>query len=900
MIGKADRKMRSLICCALIVALADFAAAEPAVIIDTDFGVPGKAFSNVNADKGNRITGSLPAGWSDNTGWKNKVVAEYKPTSEGERKFVRIEQASGDGLQFMHSLPGMEKEPGYYRLTFTARSTTDANCEIRVLGRPFSTLVPFAPIMDGQWHDFSYDFRLQRQSQPIGLFVHLASNGILDIQKLKLVKLSDQDMAAEIKAKYPNPSQGNLLNVSMFPLGLQSGWSIDREYSDGDQVQVSPDAKVPGPTGCPSLRIKAEKKGIRIYSAPFAVPQSYETHVLSMSARGSWSGKLVVTADKGQACATMPLSLAGEQWQRVELPFKPVMLSKMHALRLTGTGTLWLDGLQVERAAKATEYAPQKPMEVSLALPSSDADKARVQFDDEPAKINYAVVGNCPGAVLKTRLVTLYGDEKLLPAVKLPDQFQACGTIDYEPFNPHALGVYRLEAWAENASGERVSPFNEVVFYRLHRPRYWGKDAPNSFFGVHTLSVNRHLAMAKAIGCNWVRLHDSGTQYIGWSYLEPQKGQWVFRDEDLQRYRDHKLMILGLLSTTPGWASNLGRPAVEYFDRYLEPLNMDDWANAVRTIVGRYRGMIDSYEIWNEPWGDAFWGLTVDPKRGPNFRDQMVPSDTPAKDYARLQKVAYDAAHEVFPGVTIVGFNTCGAELGTKWTKDVLDSGGIDTCDAISYHDYEAKFTGFSGDNMEKTYQAAMGPIIEKFGLVTKPVWMSEGAPHSGDMSDGLYRYTLPYENVNDNWRIADRMARFVVTHKANGQAHEFLYSMHCHDTFGHDPKWTTLVTADGYLNPSAAAHSALAWLLEDTKPVKCVTLADGVYAYLFAGPGQAVAAITSGPRHAAYNLPAAQGVQLLDLFGNSLAPGTAIDGNVHYVVCDEGLEKLQAALAVK
>ena len=68
---------------------------------------------------------------------------------------------------------------------------------------------------------------------------------------------------------------------------------------------------------------------------------------------------------------------------------------------------------------------------------------------------------------------------------------------------------------------------------------------------------------------------------------------------------------------------------------------MDDWANAVRTIVSHHRGLIDSYEIWNEPWGSSFWSFKIDPKHGPNWNDQFVPSDTPSKDYARLQKVAY-------------------------------------------------------------------------------------------------------------------------------------------------------------------------------------------------------------------------------------------------------------------
>ena len=406
--------------------------------------------------------------------------------------------------------------------------------------------------------------------------------------------------------------------------------------------------------------------------------------------------------------------------------------------------------------------------------------------------------------------------------------------------------------------------------------------------------------MAKAVGVNWMRLHDAGTEYIGWSHLESEKGKWQFRDEDLQRYRDHHLKILGLLSTAPGWATNWGKPTSGYFDRYLEPLHMDDWANAVRTIVSHHKGLIDTYEIWNEPWGTSFWYLNWDEKKGTNWGDHFVPSPTPSKDYALLQKTAYAAAHEVFPGVTIVGFNTYGGGSGTKWTQDVMDFGGLDTCDAISYHHYEGNLTGFPNDPTEKAYQAALGPIIAKVGKAPKPVWMSEGAPLSGDVSNGFYRYTLPYDNTNDNWRIADRLARFVITRKANGEAHEFLYTMHGISTFGGGVDFTTLVTAEGFLHPSAAAHSALAWLLEDTKYVTRVALADGVYAYLCAGPDRAVAAITTGPTHAAYQLPTAAGVQLLDLFGNSVAPGTAMDDHVHYVVSNAGLAKLQSALVVK
>jgi hypothetical protein len=892
---------RAMLLMAVMLAVVGVAFATPQVIVDTDFGLPGRPFSDVNAERGNRITGSLPAGWAENSGWKSQVVATYTPTTEGGRRFLRIHQTSGEGLQFAHALPGLERESGYYRLTLTARSAVGGSLGLRFDGSPYTTVWSATPALDRRWRDFSYDFRLAQQPQAFGLYVYLADNGTLDLQRLRMVRLSEADLIAEVKAQHPQAGVGNLVRLSRFPLGLQSGWSIDRDYSDGDQVEVDSDPKAPGPSGLPVLCIRAPE-GIGLYSAPFAAPWSFDPHVLSLYVRGDWEGQLVVAAGQGEVRGEKSLKLSGDQWQRVEVPFTPVLLAPSHHLRIEGKGTLWIDELQVERGTRASPFKPSRRVEVSLALPPSDASTARVVFEDEPLKVNYAVAGEAPkGARLKAQLVTLYGDRVSQPSGKLLGlAILEGGDLRLTPSKPHPLGAYRLEAWVEDAAGKKISAESELVFYRLHRPRYWGKDAPDSFFGTHSLSTNRHLTMAKAVGCNWMRLHDAGTAYIGWSFLEPEKGKWEFRDADLQRYRDHHLKLLGLLSTSPGWASNWGKPATDYVDRYLEPLNMEDWANAVRTIVSHHRGVIDSYEIWNEPWGTTFWSLKFDETHGTSWSDHFVASDTPARDYARLQQVAYAAAHEVFPGVTILGFNTYGSIDGTKWTREVLENGGLDTCDAISYHHYENAMTGYPGDATERAYQSALAPIVAQQGRVPKPVWMSEGAPLSGDVSDGLYHYTLPYANHSDNWRIADRLARYLISRRGTGEKHAFLYTMHGISTFGGPVDWTTLVTAEGYLHPSAAALSALAWLTEDTEFVRCATLADGVYAYLFRGSARSVAAISTAPSHAPYKLPKSPAVQLRDLFGNPLAPGTAIDDHVSYVVSKQGLAALQTALGVK
>ena len=147
----AGTNMKIIACFALWLILTGVAGAEPQAIIDSDFGVPGKPFETITAAKGVRITGRLPDGWRDNSEWKRNVVAEYKPMSEGGRDFLRVEQTSGDGLQFMHRLPPLDDASAYYRLTLTARSLTGVSLGIRDVGPPYSTLSSFTPATDGQW-----------------------------------------------------------------------------------------------------------------------------------------------------------------------------------------------------------------------------------------------------------------------------------------------------------------------------------------------------------------------------------------------------------------------------------------------------------------------------------------------------------------------------------------------------------------------------------------------------------------------------------------------------------------------------------------------------------------------------------------------------------------------------
>jgi len=139
---------------------------------------------------------------------------------------------------------------------------------------------------------------------------------------------------------------------------------------------------------------------------------------------------------------------------------------------------------------------------------------ALVQFDDELPLIRFCISGNIPDAVLKVKVVNLYGEEKSLPNVAIGDGFIHYGMLRYNVFPDKPYGAFRIEAHVKKPNGERISPYYEIIVHRLHRPHYWMKDAPNSPFGIHTNSTVRHIMMAKAVGVNWTRLHDAGGTYL--------------------------------------------------------------------------------------------------------------------------------------------------------------------------------------------------------------------------------------------------------------------------------------------------------------------------------------------------------------------------------------------------
>ena len=112
------------------------------------------------------------------------------------------------------------------------------------------------------------------------------------------------------------------------------------------------------------------------------------------------------------------------------------------------------------------------------------------------------------------------------------------------------------------------------------------------------------------LGVSWLRMHPPlGTK---WFIVEPEKNRFQFIDQPIQYAKKLGFHILGSLDTTPRWASSapnhLQNEKAQGYRAY-PPEDISDWEHYVSQTVAHYKGVIDHWEIWNEPDSGGFFKL---------------------------------------------------------------------------------------------------------------------------------------------------------------------------------------------------------------------------------------------------------------------------------------------------
>lgn len=224
---------------------------------------------------------------------------------------------------------------------------------------------------------------------------------------------------------------------------------------------------------------------------------------------------------------------------------------------------------------------------------------------------------------------------------------------------------------------------------------------PETYFGMHIQNAEKGTPWPNVPFGAW-RLWDSG---VAWPDLEPRRGEWHF--ERLDGYvalaHQHHVRILLTLGLTPEWAS--ARPA-EKSDykpgNAAEPKRMHDWQDYVRTVATRYRGRIESYEIWNEP----------------NRKDDFSGS---AAILAQMTRQAYRIIKHADPSAMVVSASPT-ASNGLQWFSQYLAYGAARYADVVGYHLY---VNPLPPEEMVKL-SAAVERVMKQYGVGDKPLWDTE------------------------------------------------------------------------------------------------------------------------------------------------------------------------------
>ncbi len=278
---------------------------------------------------------------------------------------------------------------------------------------------------------------------------------------------------------------------------------------------------------------------------------------------------------------------------------------------------------------------------------------------------------------------------------------------------PLPLGWYRV--CGSDASGKVCAWTTAAVLRKLVAPVPADSpvciDTANAWF-TRTESPEGDLKKMAAFASLTALAGVNGARdRLTWGELEPSPGTFVEKtryDDSARILRDAGLQVLQVFHGTPGWARTPGLEQGDGGGRY--PRDLRDQYRFCKAMGGRFKGVIQAWEPWNEANISAFGGHVID-------------------EMCSLQKASYLGFKAADPSVTVC-WNVFAGSGTALHTQGVLANGCWPYFDTFNIHAY-CGVESYSRE-FEPARQAACG----------KPLWISEcgilvpwSAEH-GDLSE--------------------------------------------------------------------------------------------------------------------------------------------------------------------
>jgi len=215
------------------------------------------------------------------------------------------------------------------------------------------------------------------------------------------------------------------------------------------------------------------------------------------------------------------------------------------------------------------------------------------------------------------------------------------------------LRAYLNGMTGEEDAWEQVKGFGRLLVLRLTRPPLQlAPETPMAHTGVNPFGVNTFLEQEvepEKVELALRMIHDAGFRWIRqefpWEDIEHSargdfwdhkwnKSAWDKYDRIVELANQYGVQIVARLDHPPAWTRADG----DARGTRCPPDDFEDFGNFAYAVVGRYRGRIQHYQIWNEPNIYPEWG------------EQAVD----AAGYVRLLQIAYRRAKEADPDCVIL------------------------------------------------------------------------------------------------------------------------------------------------------------------------------------------------------------------------------------------------------
>jgi len=176
--------------------------------------------------------------------------------------------------------------------------------------------------------------------------------------------------------------------------------------------------------------------------------------------------------------------------------------------------------------------------------------------------------------------------------------------------------------------------------------------------------VKQELSLNYAVqsGAGFTRIEFS------WDEIEPVKGRynWEKYDSIVNKMKKYDMEIMGNLMGSARWATT-GPASVGSWQNWMTwpPMDYNEYADYVYTVVSRYKDDISYWAIWNEANHRGFWRPSI-----AEFPDYSGSTGPDPREFLEFMKIAYPAVKDANPEAKVLLPLSSNGISGSEWGSD--------------------------------------------------------------------------------------------------------------------------------------------------------------------------------------------------------------------------------------